>query len=119
MQLRLIGRKGYKMSAIFKMYEDGSMRLVSTNENKYLVTFEIEGELSDTAIMTPRQIFDKMDLDDCYDISVENIYLIKKSGAPVKVQFRGCRHRLDDPLRMSIFSMSGKTEYDYGYGTDH
>lgn len=107
------------MSAIFKMYEDGSMRLVSTNENKYLVTFEIEGELSNAVILSPRQIFDKMDLDDCYDISVVSIYLIKKNGAPVKCVFHGTRHDLSDPLKMSITSSSGKKIYDYGYGTDH
>ena len=107
------------MSAIFKMYSDGSVRLVATNENKYLVTFAIEGEFTTPEIMTPRAIFDKMDMSDCYDIEVENIYLIRNSGTPIKVRFRGCRHRLDDPLRMAITSRNGQKEYDYGYGTDH
>ena len=107
------------MSAIFKMYSDGSVRLLATYDYKYLVNFRIEGELETPAIMTAREIFYKMDMSDCYDIEVENIYLIRNSGTPIKVRFRGCRHRLDDPLRMAITSRNGQKEYDYGYGTDH
>lgn len=38
--------------------------------NKYLVTYIIEGEICEPVIETAIQIFNKMDMDDCYDIEI-------------------------------------------------
>ncbi|MBO5869650.1 MAG: hypothetical protein J6P84_03620, partial [Alphaproteobacteria bacterium] len=107
------------MSAIFKIDSDGCMSLKSTNDYMYLVTYTIEGETTTPAICTAREIFDKMDLDDCYSIDIKNLYLIKNNGTPLKVQFSGTWHDHTDPLKMCITSMNGKRIFDYGYGTDH
>ena len=69
--------------------------------------------------MTARQIFNRMDMSDCSDETIEKIYLLKPENKRklVKAEFHNTWHVWKDPLRMSI-TVRGK-EIDHGYGTDH
>lgn len=88
--------------------------------NKYLVIYEIEGEICEPAIETATQIFDKMDLSDCYDITIKRIFLIDGSKVG-ECRFRGTWHDPKEPLKMVIEAMypAPPLPYDIGYGTDH
>ena len=85
------------------------------DHNKYLVYGEAEDEAF-TEIKTAREIFDMMDMDDCYPIRITGLYLIGKK-APVKCEFHGTWHNGKQPLLMTI-TKRGKV-IDSGYGTDH
>lgn len=92
--------------------------------NKYLVIYEIDGELSEPVIETGNQIFGKMDMSDCYDISIRRIWLI--DGIKLtECRFYGTWHNGKEPLRMEIRAMIPATPeqmneaFDIGYGTDH
>ena len=104
--------------------------------NKYLVTYIIEGKICEPVIETAIQIFNKMDMDDCYDIDIldlewikpwENVDEWKHSPHPrPKCYFEGtwscCNPETNriDPLRMEIRMMFGEgLLLDVGYGTDH
>ena len=94
--------------------------------NKYLVIYEIDGELSEPSIETASDIFGKMDMSDCYDITIVKIWLIKKINL-IACQFYGTWHNPKEPLRMEIRpfipTIPKQPEdikpYDIGYGTDH
>ena len=98
--------------------EDGEAREVNFTD-RYLVTYRIEGELVDPQIETARQIFEKIDMNDCYDISINRLYLLNKEKAPTQCYLRGCWHNPKDPLRMEIRNLVTDEVYSFGYGTDH
>ena len=86
--------------------------------NKYLVIYEMDGEIAEPVIETAVKIFDKMDMDDCYDIQIMRLVLIDG------IKFHYCSffntwHDPKDPLRMEIKNMVTNEVYDIGYGTDH
>ena len=56
---------------------------------KFLVYYEIEGEVKEPVIETAVQIFNTMDMDDCYDIHINRIYLLTNKTAPIKCKFFG------------------------------
>lgn len=98
--------------------------------NKYLVTYEIEGEICEPVIETAPQIFDKMDLDDCYDIHIVDLRWLKRyknfnemrmvASIYPSCEFHGTWHNGKDPLRMEIREKFGDMEVlDVGYGSDH
>ncbi len=105
--------------------------------NKYLVTYEIEGEVCEPVIETAMQIFNKMGMDDCYDISILSLRLLvpyknrkdfyENHGLYPACEFYGtwcCKDPQTgriDPLRMEIRRKFVDKEivYDVGYGTDH
>ena len=88
-------------------------------EKVYLVNAVSEGE-EWSRIMSADEIFRMMDMDDCYDISID-IWRINGYGeALTECQFLGTwvagGHK--DPLRMEIRSVDKGVEA-FGYGTDH
>lgn len=100
--------------------------------NKYLVTYEIEGEICEPKIETATEIFNKMDMDDCYDISILDLRLLQKPENRFDVYYPACQFfgtwscknpetGKIDPLRMEIRKKFLDTDivYDVGYGTDH
>jgi len=84
--------------------------------NQYLVEEVIEGETY-FKIMNPREIFNAMDMSDCYDITVYP-YLLKPEMPPIPCRFCGTWHDGSDPLKMKIETIYGEV-LDIGYGTDH
>lgn len=83
----------------------------------YLVIYIIDGEAY-AHLETGSQICDKMDMDDCYDIEVANIWLIDGTEL-IECQFNGTWHDPKHPLRMTITDKATEEEYDVFYGTDH
>lgn len=83
--------------------------------NEYLVLYRSEGETYYVK-STADKIFDKMDMDDCYDIHLEKLWILKPDGLK-RCHFYGTWHDGNDPLRMEI--RYGKKVLDVGYGTDH
>ena len=71
-------------------------------------------------LMTAREIFDRMDMSDCTDEEVIEIYLVRdwsEKHRLLKAEFHGCWHNWDDPLLMEI-EVDGIIT-DSGHGTDH
>lgn len=84
--------------------------------NKYLVIYEVDGELLEPKISIPHFIWETMDLADCMPINVAKLWLIKGTEL-IECQFYGTWHNGNEPLRMEI--RNGETTLDVGYGTDH
>lgn len=105
------------MNLILKETEDG-LEFVATNNHKYVVIYEIEGEICEPEIKTAKEIFDTMDMSDCYDISIKRLMLV--DGAKlIGCRFRGTWHDLNDRLKMKIENVITGEVYDVGYGSDH
>lgn len=69
-----------------------------------------------TKIMTADEIFNLMDMADCYGLSID-IWKINGFGeALTECSFLGCWHDGSDPLKMCIIGDGVK---EVGYGTDH
>lgn len=91
--------------------------------NKYLVIYKIDDELCKPVISTASEIFNKMDMSDCYPITIARIWLIKGIKL-TECRFFGTWHNGKEPLRMEIRAMIPATPeqmepFDIGYGTDH
>ena len=85
-------------------------------ESKFLVN-GITEENEWSKIMTADEIFQMMDMDDCYNISID-IWKINGYGeALTECHFFGTWSFAKDPLRMEIRSENGTEAV--GYGTDH
>ena len=98
--------------------------------NKYLVTYLIEGEICEPKIETASQIFNKMAMDDCYDIHIISLNWLKPysdvkeyrlAADPYPTcKFCGTWHDPDDSLKMKIERMFGDMAVlDVGYAPDH
>ena len=85
--------------------------------NQYLVEEVIESETF-FRIMKPREIFNTMDMADCYDIGVRP-YLLVPGMIPVPCVFKGTWHDGKDPLKMVIVNGITGEVLDVGYGTNH
>ena len=88
---------------------------------KYLVVNHYADDEPDDfspVIMEAREIFNMMDMSDCFPSELElDIYRIEGIGlAPVECSFRGKWHDINDPLKMAIV---GGGIREVGYGTDH
>lgn len=88
---------------------------------KYLVVkhwSDDEPEDFSSALMSAAEIFNEMDMSDCFPCELElGIYRIEGIGlAPVECSFRGKWHDSKDPLKMAIV---GGGIREVGYGTDH
>ena len=86
---------------------------------KYLVIRKWEdSEETSAEIMTAAEIFNYMDMDDCFPCELYmDIYRINGIGiAPTECSFRGTWHDPSDPLKMVIV---GGGISEVGYGTDH
>ena len=101
---------------ISKPNEDGVV-FIHGKENKYYVVYKIEGEYS-SVIETGHQIFDRMDIDDCYDIHIERLLLIDKTRL-IPCEFLGTWHNGKNPLCMEIRRISNRKVLDVGYGSNH
>ena len=84
--------------------------------NQYLVEKRIYDE-SYFKIMSANEIFNLMDMEDCYYLEIY-LYLLVHGMPPVPCKFRGIWDGSDDPLKMVIESATGEI-IDVGYGTDH
>lgn len=104
--------------------------------NRYLVTYEIEGKLCEPQIETALQIFNRMEMDDCYDIAIRNLQWLRPYSSWDEMRtelhmFPTCEFygtwccRDEDtgkivPLRMEIRKKFGDREIlDIGYAEDH
>ena len=104
--------------------------------NKYLVTYEIEGEMQEPVIETAMEIFKRMEFDDCYDIKIRGLSWLKPYNTyneyrmefdPYPTcEYRGvwCNTNPDtgktDPLRVEIRMKFGTMEtLDVGYMEEH
>lgn len=103
--------------------------------NRYLVTYEIEGKLCEPQIETALQIFNRMEMDDCYDIVIRDLQWLRPYSSWDEMrmdldmyptcEFRGTWSCKDEngkivPLRMEIRRKFGNCEVlDVGYAEDH
>lgn len=85
---------------------------------KFAVKYEMEDDVFAT-IETARQIFDKMDMDDCYNIHILDIRIFDVDEFCEPCVFYGSWHNFDDPLRMEIRRKRDNEVVAIGYGTDH
>lgn len=83
---------------------------------EYLVVYKIDGVEYSPTIETESRIFERMSMDDCYDIEIVDIRLFEK-GYP-ECKFFGKWHNSDDPLRMEIRAATGGV-LSVGYAPDH
>ena len=101
---------------ISKPNEDGVV-FVTGKRNQYLVTYCMEDEYFHK-IENAWEIFDRMDMADCYDISIVRIMLLDNENITECV-FRGVWHDDVEHLKMQIEDKETGEVYDVGYGTDH
>lgn len=86
--------------------------------NRYLVYFSFDNEPNEPVIISSYDLFDRMDLDDCYPIRIEALYFIGERE-PEPCTFHGSWHDFNDPLKMTITKDSTGETLDVGYGSDH
>lgn len=91
--------------------------------NKYLVIYEIDGEITEPLVRTAQSIFEHMDMSDCYPISIARLWKIDGINL-TECRFQGTWHNPKDPLKMQIKVVCPATKelmkpLDVGYGTDH
>lgn len=101
---------------ISKPNEDGFV-FVTGEQHKYFVIYDIEGELFPT-VETAIEIFNRMDMSDCYGISIKRLWLIK-GDYMVAAMFCGTHHNPKDKLKMKIIDVITHETFDVGYGSDH
>lgn len=99
--------------------EDGIV-FVRGKQHEYLVIYEIEGELCEPVTETTRQIFQKMEFDDCYDIKIHSL---KWNGKECKYCGTWCNKDPEtgrvDPLRVEIRLIETDEMLDVGYQPEH
>lgn len=110
---------------ISKPNEDGVV-FITGERHKYIVVYKIEGELCDPVIKTAKEIFETMDLRDCYNIEISDLKLFKYvNGVYPNCEFypTWCCYDPEtgklDRLRMEIRNSESNEILDVGYGTDH
>ena len=87
----------------------------------YLVFTKIDGESQPPELMNAKQIFDHMDMEDCFPFSYEmELYLVIGYGTPpIPCKFYGTWHDLRNPLWMEIRRLDDGSVVDGCLGTDH
>ena len=101
---------------IMSRAEDGVM-FVAGKQHNYFVIYMFDEDFS-PVIETGHEIFDRMDLSDCYPIEIRQLFLI--DGDQLRAcKFRGTWHDGKDPLKMQIENVITGEVYDVGYGSDH
>lgn len=85
---------------------------------RFAVLYYIEGQWC-VKIESAREIFNTMDLDDCYDISINDIRMLDEEEFCEPCEFYGSWHDPSDPLRMEIRRKRDGEVVAVGYGTDH
>ena len=99
-----------------KPNEDGVV-FVTGKENKYFVIYDIEGETVPKT-ETAREIFSRMEFDDCYDISIKGLWLVKEETI-IPAKFCNVWHNPKDPLCVKIKDLKTDEVYDVGYQPEH
>ena len=88
-------------------------------EKKYIVRSRFDMGDCTVDIMSAMEIFDMMDMSDCFDIDIDIYEFGETFGdAPMHRLFRGHWSHFDDPLRMEITDEEGNV-LAVGHGTDH
>ena len=118
-----------------KPNEDGIV-FVTGEQHKYLVTYEIEGEMCEPEIKTAMEIFHDMEFDDCFDIKIRALKWLKPYKTYDEYRYEWTPYPLCkycgvwcnkdpetgeiDPLRVEIRLMFSDTEpLDVGYMQEH
>ena len=96
--------------------EDGIV-FVTGKENKYFVIYDMDGEYV-PKVETGREIFNRMDMSDCYDITIVRLWLIKGDYI-TSARFLGTHHDRNENLKMEIVDTITGEVFDIGYGNDH
>lgn len=86
--------------------------------NKYLVIYNVEGEITEPQIETATEIFNHMEFFDCYDIQIARLILIKGTGLHY-CRFRNVWHDTNEPLKVQIENVVTGEVYDVGYQPEH
>lgn len=71
-------------------------------------------------LMTASEIFNRMDMSDCTDEEIVEMYLVRDESEKFRMlpaEFHGTWHDFNEPLKMSI--EVADLIVDVGYGTDH
>lgn len=84
--------------------------------NRFLVNAIDDSGEEWSKIMTAPEIFNMMDMSDCYGIDICVWKINSYSEALSECSFLGCWHDFKDPLKMEIIWDGGR---EVGYGTDH
>lgn len=111
---------------ISKPNEDGIV-FVTGERHKYLVTYESEGDVCEPAIKTAIEIFHDMEFDDCFDIKIIDLRLLRPTGNDPypECEYHGTWCNYDpetgkiDPLRVEIRMKNGNEVLDVGYQPEH
>lgn len=106
------------MVNIYTTNEDGDLKFKGTQNYKYLVIYELDDDICDPVVSTATEIFNKMDMSDCYPIHVERILMIEGKEL-TECRFRGTWHDPNEPLKMVIENRETEEIMDVGYGSDH
>ena len=85
---------------------------------EYCVIYSIDGEVCEPVINSDTEIFEKMDMSDCYPIEIVSIYYPRNGVVMEECVFHGTWHNPQKPLQMKITNVRGGV-LDIGYGTDH
>jgi len=85
---------------------------------KFIVKYEMEDDVL-VAVETATEIFDKMDMDDCYNIYITDIRQFDVDNFCEPCEFHGTWYYWNDPLRMEIVRKKDGEVVAVGYGTDH
>lgn len=96
---------------------EDSIVFVHGKANQYLIIYEVEGK-TDPRIQTGREIFNTMDMSDCYDIEVARLWMIS-GKCLTECRFRGTWHDPKENLKMQIENIITGEVYDVGYASDH
>lgn len=91
----------------------------STNQYLVFINNRMDDE-SFVKLLSAYQVFDRMDMSDCSDEEIAEIYLVRpgKKRKLVKCNFNGTWHNFKEPLLMTITDKKGRV-LEYDYGTDH
>ena len=97
---------------------------VTGKVNKYLVIYSYDDEIGEPEITTGREIFQTMEMDDCYPVHIEKLLLIDgKEIHECKFYDTWCCTDREtgkiDPLRMEIRRMADGILLDSGYAPEH
>ena len=111
---------------ISKPNDDGIV-FVTGEPHKYLVTYEIKGEMCEPAIKTASEVFHDMEFDDCFDIKIVDIRLLRLSEddpyPECKYHGTWCNYDPEtgkiDSLRVEIRTKNGNEVLDVGYQPEH
>jgi len=84
---------------------------------RYVMVVKCWDDTEYTALATPHEIIDHIDMMDCTDEKIE-VYKMQFGAQPKELYVCECWHNMNDPLYIKVVDEDGNIEFD-GYGTDH